>query len=79
MTDADDGLDQPEPGDEISADAVHDFDSLAAALKMLPSCQKCKKGRRRCDTNLPACNRCKRLGIECLFYDHNVEQVLPRR
>ncbi|KAI1609779.1 hypothetical protein EDD36DRAFT_55877 [Exophiala viscosa] len=55
-----------------------DSDTLAKTLKTLPSCQRCKKGRRRCDTLLPACSRCRRAGVECLFYDHNLEQVLPR-
>jgi hypothetical protein len=35
--------------------------------------------RRKCDTNLPACRLCLKGKAECTFFDHALQQTLPRR
>ncbi|KUJ17790.1 uncharacterized protein LY89DRAFT_747674 [Mollisia scopiformis] len=53
-------------------------EKLEAAIQLLPSCQRCKRLRRKCDTNLPSCRLCLKASVECSFYDHSLQQVLPR-
>ncbi|KAH6663725.1 fungal-specific transcription factor domain-containing protein [Halenospora varia] len=53
-------------------------DKLRAAIQLLPSCQRCKRLRRKCDTRLPSCKLCLKANIECSFFDHSLQQILPR-
>ncbi|KAK7413260.1 hypothetical protein QQX98_007848 [Neonectria punicea] len=46
--------------------------------QLLPTCERCRRLRRKCDTQLPNCRLCDRAGAECTFYDHALEQALPR-
>lgn len=46
--------------------------------RLLPTCQRCRRLRRKCDTRLPACNLCDKAKVECTFYDHALQQSLPR-
>lgn len=52
-----------------------DLDTLLASL---PACKRCRKNRRRCDTKLPSCANCSKAGVECIFYDHALQEELPR-
>ncbi|KAI1105599.1 hypothetical protein F4804DRAFT_303939 [Jackrogersella minutella] len=45
---------------------------------LLPTCQRCRRLRRKCDTQLPNCRLCEKAGVECTFYDHVLNQALPR-
>ncbi|KAH8892675.1 hypothetical protein GQ53DRAFT_719125 [Thozetella sp. PMI_491] len=47
--------------------------------QLLPTCQRCKRLRRKCDTQLPSCRVCEKAGAECTLFDHALQQVLPRR
>ncbi|KAF8847600.1 hypothetical protein BDZ45DRAFT_709619 [Acephala macrosclerotiorum] len=51
---------------------------VGAAIQLLPSCQRCKRLRRKCDTRLPSYKLCLKAGVKCSFYDHSLQQVLPR-
>ncbi|EXJ81676.1 hypothetical protein A1O1_07741 [Capronia coronata CBS 617.96] len=59
-----------------------DFDhttiSEAELTRLLPTCQRCRRLRRKCDTNLPACRLCQKGKAECTFFDHALQQTLPR-
>ncbi|KUI62411.1 Pyrimidine pathway regulatory protein 1 [Cytospora mali] len=44
----------------------------------LPTCHRCRRLRRKCDTQLPSCRICQKAGAECTFYDHALKQTLPR-
>ncbi|KAI0002661.1 hypothetical protein F4779DRAFT_635192 [Xylariaceae sp. FL0662B] len=46
---------------------------------LLPTCQRCRRLRRKCDTQLPNCRLCEKAGVECAFQDHVLKQVLPRK
>ncbi|KAK5221754.1 hypothetical protein LTR47_010183 [Exophiala xenobiotica] len=46
--------------------------------RLLPTCQRCRRLRRKCDTNLPACRLCQKGKAECTFFDHALQQTLPR-
>ncbi|CAK7207306.1 hypothetical protein SEUCBS139899_010116 [Sporothrix eucalyptigena] len=46
--------------------------------QLLPTCQRCRRLRRKCDTQLPHCRPCQRVGVECLLFDHALKQTLPR-
>ncbi|KAI1372064.1 hypothetical protein F4677DRAFT_273711 [Hypoxylon crocopeplum] len=46
--------------------------------QLLPTCQRCRRLRRKCDTQLPNCRPCYRASAECTFYDHALKQSLPR-
>jgi hypothetical protein len=46
---------------------------------MLPSCQRCRRRRIRCDINLPSCLPCLKANEECVFYDHVLAQSFPRK
>lgn len=52
--------------------------SLPTLLEALPACKRCRKNRRRCDTKLPSCANCSKAGVECIFYDHALQEELPR-
>ncbi|KAI1335050.1 hypothetical protein F5Y15DRAFT_428528 [Xylariaceae sp. FL0016] len=45
---------------------------------LLPTCQRCRRLRRKCDTQLPNCRLCEKAGVECAFQDHALKQALPR-
>ncbi|CAK7198837.1 hypothetical protein SEUCBS139899_001504 [Sporothrix eucalyptigena] len=51
---------------------------LGTLLESLPACKRCRKNRRRCDTKLPSCANCNKAGVECIFYDHALQEELPR-
>ena len=53
--------------------------SEADLTRLLPTCQRCRRLRRKCDTNLPACRLCLKGKAECTFFDHALQQTLPRR
>lgn len=46
--------------------------------QLLPTCQRCRRLRRKCDTQLPHCGPCQRAGDDCLLFDHALKQTLPR-
>lgn len=52
--------------------------SEAELTRLLPTCQRCRRLRRKCDTNLPACRLCLKGKAECTFFDHALQQTLPR-
>ncbi|KIW18578.1 hypothetical protein PV08_02866 [Exophiala spinifera] len=52
--------------------------SEADLTRLLPTCQRCRRLRRKCDTNLPACRLCQKGKAECTFFDHALQQTLPR-
>lgn len=47
-------------------------------LRLLPTCQRCRRLRRKCDTQVPACRLCQKGKAECTFFDHALQQTLPR-
>lgn len=49
-----------------------------ALTRLLPTCQRCRRLRRKCDTQLPACRLCQKGKAECTFFDHALQQTLPR-
>ncbi|KAJ9137569.1 Positive regulator of purine utilization [Pleurostoma richardsiae] len=49
-----------------------------ALQQSLPTCHRCRRLRRKCDTQLPSCRMCEKAGAECTFYDHALKQTLPR-
>ncbi|KAI4637607.1 hypothetical protein J4E83_000424 [Alternaria metachromatica] len=51
---------------------------LDALIQSLPACKRCRECRRGCDTLLPKCRQCTKAGVECMFYDHGRNQLLPR-
>ncbi|KIV90008.1 hypothetical protein PV10_07358 [Exophiala mesophila] len=51
---------------------------LDAILTALPACKRCRTNRRRCDTQLPSCEKCTRAKVECTYYDHVLQEELPR-
>lgn len=51
---------------------------LETLLASLPACKRCRRNRRRCDTKLPSCANCSKAGVECIFYDHALQEELPR-
>ncbi|KAH8724325.1 hypothetical protein GQ44DRAFT_708988 [Phaeosphaeriaceae sp. PMI808] len=53
-----------------------DLDHL---IQSLPACKRCRECRRGCDTLLPKCRQCLKAGVECVFYDHGRDELLPRR
>ncbi|ETS87108.1 hypothetical protein PFICI_00936 [Pestalotiopsis fici W106-1] len=53
-------------------------DRRNAARQMLPTCQRCRRLRRKCDTELPSCRPCVKAGAECTFHDHALQHALPR-
>ena len=50
----------------------------ADLVRLLPTCQRCRRLRRKCDTQLPACRLCQKGKAECTFFDHALQQTLPR-
>ncbi|KAF2105979.1 hypothetical protein BDV96DRAFT_559719 [Lophiotrema nucula] len=46
--------------------------------QLLPTCQRCRRLRRKCDTQLPDCRLCQKAGAECTLFDHALQQSLPR-
>lgn len=52
--------------------------SEADLTRLLPTCQRCRRLRRKCDTQLPACRLCQKGKAECTFFDHALQQSLPR-
>lgn len=52
--------------------------SEAELTRLLPTCQRCRRLRRKCDTQLPACRLCQKGKAECTFFDHALQQNLPR-
>lgn len=52
--------------------------SEADLTRLLPTCQRCRRLRRKCDTQLPACRLCQKGKAECTFFDHALQQTLPR-
>ncbi|KAL2405705.1 hypothetical protein ABEF94_001867 [Exophiala dermatitidis] len=59
-------------------DFEHATISEAELTRLLPTCQRCRRLRRKCDTNLPACRLCQKGKAECTFFDHALQQTLPR-
>ncbi|KAF1941931.1 hypothetical protein EJ02DRAFT_188710 [Clathrospora elynae] len=51
---------------------------LEALIQSLPACKRCRDCRRGCDTLLPKCRQCTKAGVECMFYDHGRNELLPR-
>ena len=45
---------------------------------LLPTCQRCRRLRRKCDTTLPSCRLCEKAKAECTFFDHALQLSLPR-
>lgn len=45
---------------------------------MLPSCNACKRRKKRCDFELPTCKNCAALGVVCEYYDENLHRDIPR-
>ncbi|CAK7233133.1 hypothetical protein SBRCBS47491_008505 [Sporothrix bragantina] len=52
--------------------------TLHQLQQLLPTCQRCRRLRRKCDTQLPNCRPCHRAGVECTIFDHALKQKLPR-
>ncbi|EPE09322.1 c6 transcription factor [Ophiostoma piceae UAMH 11346] len=52
--------------------------TLQQLQQLLPTCQRCRRLRRKCDTQLPNCRPCHRAGVECSIFDHALKQTLPR-
>ncbi|KAI1630313.1 fungal-specific transcription factor domain-containing protein [Exophiala viscosa] len=59
-------------------DFINTTISEADLTRLLPTCQRCRRLRRKCDTNLPACRLCQKGKVECTFFDHALQQTLPR-
>lgn len=51
---------------------------LDVLIQSLPACKRCRECRRGCDTLLPKCRQCTKAGVECMFYDHGRNELLPR-
>ncbi|KAJ4363569.1 hypothetical protein N0V83_009865 [Neocucurbitaria cava] len=51
---------------------------LDVLVQSLPACKRCRDCRRGCDTLLPKCRQCTKAGVECMFYDHGRNELLPR-
>ncbi|KAH8806159.1 fungal-specific transcription factor domain-containing protein [Xylogone sp. PMI_703] len=45
---------------------------------MLPTCNRCRKRKTKCDRLLPGCRSCTVAGLECIFYDHASRTNIPR-
>ncbi|KEY74762.1 hypothetical protein S7711_06664 [Stachybotrys chartarum IBT 7711] len=58
--------------------ANNDETQRQSVQRLLPTCQRCRRLRRKCDTQLPSCRACEKAGAECTFYDHALKQALPR-
>jgi Fungal Zn(2)-Cys(6) binuclear cluster domain len=52
---------------------------LLSLIQSLPACKRCRECKRGCDTLLPACHQCAKAGVECIFFDHVLDEYLPRR
>src|ERR1700712_3458281 len=52
--------------------------SRQTVQELLPTCVRCRRLRRKCDTQLPNCRLCEKAGVECIFNDHALNQPLPR-
>ncbi|KAK4934542.1 hypothetical protein LTR66_015584 [Elasticomyces elasticus] len=50
----------------------------ADLARLLPTCLRCRRLRRKCDTALPSCGLCTKGKADCLFFDHALQQSLPR-
>ncbi|OBA14611.1 uncharacterized protein OGAPODRAFT_51445, partial [Ogataea polymorpha] len=42
------------------------------------ACERCRLGKHKCDSKLPACSRCERLGVECLVRSNDLNKLVPR-
>lgn len=47
-------------------------------LSSLPACRRCRLNKRRCDIALPSCHNCSKAGAECVFFDHALQEDIPR-
>lgn len=48
------------------------------ALKTLPTCNRCRQRRIKCDNDLPACRGCAKAQVQCSFHDHACSEDVPR-
>ncbi|KIV92822.1 hypothetical protein PV10_04088 [Exophiala mesophila] len=64
--------------DAVDSDELQPTD-FEALVQLLSACKRCRKSRKRCDTQLPACANCSRAGTDCVFFDHVSKEMLPRR
>ncbi|KAI9737953.1 MAG: hypothetical protein M1834_009323 [Cirrosporium novae-zelandiae] len=53
-------------------------EQIYAALKLLPSCLRCRRLRRKCDLRLPGCKHCMQVGVSCNFKDPALEEDISR-
>ncbi|KAL2434774.1 hypothetical protein ABEF95_007057 [Exophiala dermatitidis] len=51
---------------------------VKSALEMIPTCERCKRLRRKCDTELPSCRLCRAAHAKCEFKDHVLGEIVPR-
>ncbi|KAI1453751.1 hypothetical protein F4805DRAFT_469864 [Annulohypoxylon moriforme] len=63
---------------EIRGPVVAEAQRQLTVQQLLPTCQRCRRLRRKCDTQLPSCRVCEKAGAECTFHDHALKQTLPR-
>lgn len=47
--------------------------------KKLPACERCRTKKIRCDSNIPSCSTCTKLGITCLNKDKVLGTVVDRK
>ncbi|KAH8808814.1 hypothetical protein F5884DRAFT_793430 [Xylogone sp. PMI_703] len=57
---------------------THTQAALDELLSTLPACRRCRLNKRRCDTELPSCHNCSKVGVECIFYDHVRKEDISR-
>ncbi|KIY00625.1 uncharacterized protein Z520_03288 [Fonsecaea multimorphosa CBS 102226] len=55
------------------------MEELHYALQSLPSCQRCRRLRKRCDSQMPACRLCQSAKVDCTIFDHALQQTLSRK
>ncbi|KIW81144.1 hypothetical protein Z517_04167 [Fonsecaea pedrosoi CBS 271.37] len=55
------------------------MEELDYALQSLPSCQRCRRLRKRCDPQMPACRLCQSADVDCTIFDHALQQTLSRK
>ncbi|KAF2165247.1 hypothetical protein M409DRAFT_56119 [Zasmidium cellare ATCC 36951] len=53
-------------------------EEVDTVLRSLPSCDRCRTSKKRCDTQLPACSNCARFNVDCIFYDHVAKEKVSR-
>ncbi|KAL3708676.1 hypothetical protein TMatcc_006660 [Talaromyces marneffei ATCC 18224] len=73
-------LDPLNPSDwtPVMVDEDAPMEQSQVLLNLIPTCQRCHRQRRKCDTQLPACRLCQKAKVECMIFDHAMQEVRPR-